>query len=160
MNGSVLLELAHLTPGQRVLRSAAGPLFARLMTGRGFRLQMRRLSPKPISDAELEVMWWLLARDDGALQMPAIIGYLDERVRFRSRWVGALARVDVPALVAWGRRDPVAVAAIAERLANIIPGARAHWWDDLGHYPQVESPARVADTVGTFWRDVDVAASR
>lgn len=160
MNGSVHIELAHLTPGQKVLRTKAGPLFARLMNATAFRVQMRRLFPRPPSDAELDAMWALLARADGALRLPAISGYLTERTRFEGRWIGALTRLDAPTLVAWGRRDPVAVDAIARRLAEEIPGAHLRWWDELGHYPQVEDPARVADTVGAFWREVDAGPRR
>jgi pimeloyl-ACP methyl ester carboxylesterase len=47
--------------------------------------------------------------------------------------------------VLWGRRDPVAVPAIAEALAGETPGARLVWMEDLGHYPQLEDPARVVE---------------
>lgn len=68
---------------------------------------------------------------------------------------GALTRLDVPALVAWGMKDPVARSAIADALAGEIPGAKRVSWEDLGHYPQVEDPARVAEVVGDFLRGVD-----
>jgi len=32
-----------------------------------------------------------------------------------------------------------------------FPGARFETWDDLGHWPQIEDPARVASTVSAFW---------
>ena len=57
----------------------------------------------------------------------------------------------MPLLVAWGRRDPVAILAIAEKIVAGTPGARFETWDDLGHWPQVEAPARVVATVGAFW---------
>jgi pimeloyl-ACP methyl ester carboxylesterase len=50
----------------------------------------------------------------------------------------------------WGRKDPVAVFAIAERLAHEIPGARLVPLDALGHYPQVEDPAEVVRVLGGF----------
>ena len=96
-------------------------------------------------------MWELLAREDGVARMPATIGYVEERRRFRERWIGALERFDAPLLVAWGRRDPVAVMAIAERIARSTKGAKLETWDDLGHWPQVEAPDRVVATVGAFW---------
>jgi pimeloyl-ACP methyl ester carboxylesterase len=153
MNGSVHIELAHPTLGQHLLRSPLGPLFARLNTRRSFVAQMRRILAAPVPDDDLDAMWTLVARDGGALRLPAIIGYIAERQRFWHRWIGALTRLDVPALVAWGRRDPVAVPAIAEQLAREIPGARLVTWDDLGHYPQVEDPARVAAVLRDFLRD-------
>jgi pimeloyl-ACP methyl ester carboxylesterase len=151
MNGSVHIELAHLTFGQQILKSPLGPMFARLNSRATFKAQMRRIFARPPADEELDAMWELVAREDGAARLASIIRYTEERARFRRRWIGALERCDVPALVAWGRRDPVAVMAIAEKLAGEIPGAKFEVWDDLGHYPQVEDPARVAKTVSAFF---------
>jgi pimeloyl-ACP methyl ester carboxylesterase len=151
MNGSVFIEMAHLTFGQKLLRSPLGPLFARRSTAWTFKKQMRRVFRRPPDDEELEGMWRLVARDDGLRRLPQLIRYVGERYRFAERWHGALRRFDRPALVAWGRHDPVAVFAIAERLARMIPLARLVSFDDLGHYPQVEDPKRVGETVGEFW---------
>jgi pimeloyl-ACP methyl ester carboxylesterase len=151
MNGSVHVELAHLTVGQKLLRSPVGDVFARLNTRATFVAQLRRTFAREPDEATLDAMWELLARDGGAARMASTIGYVEERRRFRRRWIGALERCDLPLLVAWGRRDPVAVVAIAERIARGTPGARLETWDDLGHWPQIEAPDRVARTVGGFW---------
>ena len=154
-NGSVHVTMAHLTLGQRILRSKAGPLFARLGTRRTFKAQLRRVFAKKPPEATLDAMYDGVARADGALRLPAIIRYIEERVRFERRWVGALERLDVPALVAWGALDPVAVLPIGQRLAREIPGAELVTWDALGHYPQVEDPTAFADAVSAFLRRAD-----
>jgi pimeloyl-ACP methyl ester carboxylesterase len=154
MNGSVHVDLAHLTLGQKLLRSPLGDVFARLSSRATFLAQLRRTFGREPDEPTLDAMWDLLSRDDGVARLPAIIQYLGERTRFRRRWIGALERCDVPLLVAWGRRDPVAVMAIAEKLARGTPGARLETWDDLGHWPQVEDPARVVRTVAAFWDEV------
>jgi pimeloyl-ACP methyl ester carboxylesterase len=151
MNGSVHVEMAHLTFGQKLLRSPLADVFARLNSRATFVAQLRRTFAREPDQATLDAMWELLARDDGVARMPATIGYVEERKRFRRRWIGALERCDVPLLVAWGRRDPVAVIGIAEKIARSTPGARLETWDDLGHWPQIEAPARVVATVGAFW---------
>ncbi|HEY2515148.1 MAG TPA: alpha/beta hydrolase [Polyangiaceae bacterium] len=151
MNGSVHIELAHLTLGQQVLKSRLGPIFARLNTKLSFKAQMRRVFARPPSEAELDAMWALVAREDGTALMPALIRYTEERARFRRRWIGALERLDLPAFVAWGARDPVAVLPIADALAREIPGCERVTWEDLGHYPQVEDPERVARALIGFW---------
>ena len=126
MNGSVHIDMAAPTFGQRILKSPAGPLFA-------------RVARQPVFVAQM-------------------IQYMTERVRFRRRWIGALERIDLPVLVAWGKKDPVARIEIAERLARETPGAELVTWDDLGHYPQVEDPERVAETIGAFFDRVDESA--
>jgi pimeloyl-ACP methyl ester carboxylesterase len=155
MNGSVHIELAHLTVGQRILKTPLGPLFAKLSTSLTFKAQIKRVFAHPPSEAELEGMWQLVARADGTAMLPILIRYTEERTRFRRRWIGALERLDVPALVAWGAKDPVAVMAIADALAGEIPGCQRATWDDLGHYPQVEDAERVARTVSRFWDRVE-----
>lgn len=154
MNGSVHIELAHLTPGQKLLRSPLGPLFAAASNRFTFGVQIKQICARKPSEAELDAMWELVSRDDGAARMPALIGYIDERWKFHERWIGALERLDVPTLVAWGERDPVAVLAIAHALAGEIPGARLRTWPDLGHWPQLEDPARVAQTLEAFWDEL------
>ena len=155
MNGSVHIELADLTFGQLMLRSPLGPVFAKLNNARTFKAQMKRIFARPVSETDLDAMWALLARADGPLRLPQTIRYIEERSRFRRRWIGALERLDRPTLVAWGRLDPVAVIAIARQLASEIPNAELSIWDDLGHYPQVEAPEVVASTVVPFWDRID-----
>ncbi len=155
MNGSVHIEMAQPTIGQRLLKSPAGAAFARVARKEIFVAQMRRIFARRPDGAVLDAMWSLLAREDGPLRLPMIIRYMEERVRFRRRWIGALERIDRPVLVAWGAKDPVARMAIGERLARETPGADLVSWDDLGHYPQVEQPARVAATIAEFFARVE-----
>lgn len=155
MNGSVHVEMAEPTIGQRLLKSPAGPAFARFARHPIFVAQLRRVFAQAPDDAVLDGMWSLLAREDGQLRLPMIIRYMEERVRFRRRWIGALERIDLPVLVAWGAKDPVAKMAIGERLARETPGADLVSWDDLGHYPQIEQPARVASAVAEFLARVE-----
>ncbi|CAN5326614.1 alpha/beta hydrolase [soil metagenome] len=151
-NGSVHTEMAKLTPGQRILRTRLGPIFARLGTRRSFKLQIRKVFARQPSEAIVDAMYDLIARKDGSARFPDIIRYVDDRRRFANRWVGALERLDMPALVAWGERDPVAVLAIGERLAREIPRATLRTWPELGHYPQVEDPEKFAAEVRAFLR--------
>lgn len=150
MNGSVHVEMSDLTIGQRLLRSPLAKAFAKLNNRRTFKAQIKRVFAKPVGEDELEAMWELVARENGTERMPQLIRYIEERYRFDRRWIGALERLDLPALIAWGKKDPVAVYEIAERLAKEIAGAKFVTWEDLGHYPQVEDPAKVAETIGSF----------
>jgi pimeloyl-ACP methyl ester carboxylesterase len=151
-NGSVVVELAHLTPSQRVLRTRLGPLFVRLSSETTFRAQLARIVGVPLEHGELSDAWQLLVRDDGHLRLPRIIRYLEERTRFRARWLPALDQPDLRMLIAWGEKNTVAVTAIADELARLAPHAERARWPRLGHYPQLEDPAQVAATLDAFWR--------
>ena len=52
--------------------------------------------------------------------------------------------------IVWGRKDPIAVPAIAQALMDETPGAALSWLDGLGHYPQTEDPDRFAQVVLPF----------
>jgi len=154
-NGSVFIELAQLTPSQILLRNKlVGPLFASLSSRSVFQAQLRKIfgTPDAVPKEELDAAWDLLVHAEGKRVLPAISSYLDERTRFKDRWIGALRKLDLPAHVLWGRRDPVAVPAIAQALANTIPGARLTWLDELGHYPMLEDPSRWAENVLSFYK--------
>lgn len=152
-NGSMLLELARLRLSQRIAKSKwLGPVFGRLVTYGYFRHVMRRLwaDRGPVSEEDLKAMWEGIRLHDGQRRTHAISSYLGERQRFRRRWIGALDRLDIPCHLLWGRRDPVATAAIAEELAQRAPGARLTWLEDVGHYPMLEAPERFAAAVESF----------
>ncbi len=157
-NGSVYIDMARLTPSQRLVRSRFGKWFVRVSTLRTFRMQLRRVLARPVDEAELESMWTAIRLRDGHLRIPAIISYIEERTRFRHRWHGALRALDLPAQVLWGTEDPVAVLAIGERLAAEIPGATLERLEGVGHYPQLEAPSAFAEAVNRFVDRVETAA--
>lgn len=152
-NGSLYLELARLRLAQRLARSPhLGPLFGRLVPGSYFKRVMRGLwgNPARADEEDLEAMWQGIRHREGHRRSHQVSSYLDERHRFRHRWLGALQRLDLPVHILWGRRDPVAVAAIAERLAAEVPNAALTWLDALGHYPMLEDPSAWAEAVVSF----------
>lgn len=159
MNGSVHVELAKLTLGQKLLRSRLGPLFVRASNRASFQRQMRALFGQPVEQAALDEMWQLLTHRDGVLRLPTTIRYVSERYLYWERWIGALRRLTLPALIAWGERDPVAVMPIAHTLAGEIPGAKLVTWPHLGHYPQLEAPGEVCAEVSSFLAEVDRSRS-
>ncbi len=156
-NGSVLQGLAHLTPAQRLLRlPAVGDAFARLSSFEVFRRTMRSLAGDAslVDDDELRTAWALIERSDGRQRLPRLLGYVDERLRFEDRWIGALRRLDLPTLLLWGARDPVAIPAIAEELARLIRGSRLRRLPLVGHYPQLEDPGAFAGEILEFVGDL------
>ncbi len=160
-NGSIHLELANLRLTQRILRNpVTGPWLARGVGKRFFKRRLRPLwgDPSKIDESDLDALWLALETGGGRAVLPQLSGYLDERVRFRERWVGALEHLDIPAHILWGRRDPIAVPAIAETLTAEIPDARLTWLDDVGHFPMLEAPDAWTEAMTSFYRDLGVAS--
>ncbi|MEX2497437.1 MAG: alpha/beta hydrolase [Wenzhouxiangellaceae bacterium] len=151
MNGSVFIEQARLTPSQKLLRSPLARTYTKLASERLFRWQINKILGRPVDDEELAAMWALMRHNNGVRALPRTISYVSERYRFYRRWTGPLARLDIPVRVIWGRRDPVAVPAIGQRLADTIPTADLDWLDDLGHFPMLEDPATLSVALARFW---------
>ena len=61
-----------------------------------------------------------------------------------------LARVHVPTLVLWGRRDVMVPVAQGDRIVADLPQAELIIYDDLGHILQEEDPARTVADVRVF----------
>lgn len=149
-NGSMVVEAASLTSGQRLLRSPVGPLAARLSNEWFFRRQFSALfSPShPLSDEEAADQWALFAHAGGARIAHRLIHYLGERTTLAPRWHGALRDWPGDLRLAWGMLDPVATTNVLRAVRALRPAAPVTELPDLGHYPQIEDPARMAQVVG------------
>jgi pimeloyl-ACP methyl ester carboxylesterase len=158
LNGSMVQDAASPTLGQRLLRSAVGPLFSRLSSERFFRQQFGSIfSPEhPLIDEEAEDQWALVCAGGGRTLAHKTIRYMEERFRHAERWHGALTNWPpveggssgsaprAPAFsLAWGMLDPVATENVLDAVVRLRPEAEVTRFDDLGHYPQIEDPGRV-----------------
>lgn len=72
--------------------------------------------------------------------------------------VARYPEIDVPALLLWGRQDPVVPLAIAERLAGELPDARLVVLERCGHMPPEERPKASLRAVREFLADTDARA--
>jgi pimeloyl-ACP methyl ester carboxylesterase len=75
---------------------------------------------------------------------PALAAAAGYDARLRAPAVGC------PTLQLWGRQDPLLPLAMGEELHRRIPGSRLEVWDETGHCPMLENPARFDELVTTF----------
>ena len=147
-NGSIVLDAATLTPSQKLLRGPLGPLAARLSSRRVFDQQFGSVfsAAHPLTPEEADDQWSLICRAGGRSLGHKLIHYLDERIAFADRWHGAI-RDWRDLRLAWGLLDPVATTAVLDALRRLHPGVPVTELPELGHYPQLEDPARMAAVV-------------
>jgi pimeloyl-ACP methyl ester carboxylesterase len=145
-NGSMVQEAASPTLGQRLLLGPLGPVFARLSTERFFRQQLGSVfSPEhPLTDEEADDQWHLISGGGGIRLGHKLISYVDERERYAERWHGALRDWPKPVSLVWGMLDPVATERVLEAVQSLRPSAPLTRLEDIGHYPQIEDPPRLA----------------
>ena len=146
LNGSMVQGAASPTLGQRILRSAVGPLFSRLSSERFFRQQFGSVFSEghPLSREEADDQWALICAGGGRTLNHKTIAYMDERFRYAERWHGALRDWPKPLSLAWGMLDPVATENVLDAVLDLRPSAPVTRFADLAHYPQIEDPDRVS----------------
>lgn len=150
-NGSIYMDLVQLSAGQQLLLALPdealpaeqAPTGEMLKPGLAFTFGP---DTQP-DDEELEAQWLLVAREGGNRILPRLIRYVEERRTLEPRWTGAIEGHPSPLTIVWGDLDPIAVFAMAERLAERCAGARLEPMRGVGHYPMIEAPERFAQIV-------------
>ena len=64
--------------------------------------------------------------------------------------VSQLKKITAPTLVLWGGKDKLVPTEFGPRFARDIPNAKLVVFDELGHVPQEEDPARTVAEVKRF----------
>lgn len=147
-NGSIYIDMAHLTTGQELLLSLDDAP-TDLVQADGFKAGLAgTFSPNSaVGDDELDAQWLLAERNDGNRLLPRTIRYIEDRRAEERRFTGAIETHSSPLAVVWGADDPIAVLAMTEQLTRARPDAHVTILDGVGHYPMIEAPDRFAAAV-------------
>ena len=132
---------------QKLLASPLGFLIKRFVTKDKLRSNFEAIfgpHTQPTAQ-EIDEFWALNTYNDGVGVVHKLIRYMQERVRFEERWVGALQKTKVPLQLINGGYDPISGRHMAERYLEVVPTPQVVILDEIGHYPQVEAPQQVLD---------------
>ncbi|XP_054093674.1 mesoderm-specific transcript homolog protein isoform X6 [Callithrix jacchus] len=145
-NGGIFPETHRPLLLQKLLKDGGvlSPILTRLMN---FFVFSRGLTPvfgpytRP-SESELWDMWAGIRNNDGNLVIDSLLQYINQRKKFRRRWVGALASVTIPIHFIYGPLDPVnPYPEFLELYRKTLPRSTVSILDDhISHYPQLEDP--------------------
>jgi pimeloyl-ACP methyl ester carboxylesterase len=147
-NGSIYIDMAHLSDGQQLLLSLPDEP-TELVSAEGFKAGLAgTFSPKSEVDAdELDAQWLFAERSGGNRMLPRTIRYIEDRRAEERRFTGAIETHPSPLSVVWGADDPIAILEMTEQLRRARPDAQITILDGVGHYPMIESPERFAAAV-------------
>jgi pimeloyl-ACP methyl ester carboxylesterase len=143
LNGGVYPDLHRPLRVQRLLRSPAGPLLARVLSERVLARSLATICAKPLGPEVVHDLWRAVSSRNGKATYHRLLHYIDDREVSGERWVSAMESADVPLSFVWGPQDPVSGGHVLTRLRERLPGAGFAVFDDVGHYPQLEAPERV-----------------
>jgi pimeloyl-ACP methyl ester carboxylesterase len=141
-NGSIYIEMAQLTDGQKLLLSLPdlemeqGPDKASLQAALAATMAVGSTAARDdvAGDAEL------ILRSGGNRLLARTIRYIEDRRRAESRYTGAIESHPSPLGVVWGSEDPIAVRAMTDKLVERSPDATVRLLAGIGHYPMLEAP--------------------
>jgi pimeloyl-ACP methyl ester carboxylesterase len=153
LNGGVYPDLHRPIPMQRLLHGPAGVLLGRLTSETSLRRAVTQITGRPVNPEVLHDMWLSISRHGGRGHQHRLLGYIDERIVHRERWVSALETFPGETMFIWGPADPVSGAHVLPRLGDRLPDARIVVLDQepaTGHWPQLENPTAVGDALVGF----------
>lgn len=173
LGGEVAWRTAWLAPQrvtQLILVDAAGPAFKSDSVPIGFLLArapvINRLGefmlPRALVAASLHNVYGDPTKVDAALvdrhyELALREGNrraLAQRMQQVQRGEHAerIGELKLPTLILWGGRDRLIPPSVAQQFHALIPGSRLVVFDDLGHVPHEEDPARTVAPVKEFLR--------
>lgn len=148
-NGSIFIEMAQLSAGQQLLLTLPDEMLPEPLDLEAMRPGLEEtFSPEhPPEAEEIDAMLWLLQREGGDRLLPKLIRYIEERRANQARFTQGLVGYRGPLTAVWGERDPIAVVAMTDRLRELRPDAEVVRWPDVGHWPSIEAPERLAEAI-------------
>jgi len=147
LNAALYHGVSRPRPVQKLLASRlVGPVLARVVTERLFTRTLAAVfsASHPLPPETAHDYWRAFQRRSSAPHIHRLLQYIPERERHNARWETALEGTTVPLNFVWGMLDPVSGAVVADVIRQRVPRAHLLALDDVGHYPQLEAPERVA----------------
>ena len=150
-NGSIYLEMARLTDGQKLLlalddaQTPRGPGSEDIAAALAATMAPASLGGRDGTSDDAE----LVCAGNGASMLPRTIRYVEDRRRAEGRYTGAIESHPSPLAVVWGTEDPIAVREMASRLHRRRPDSTLSWLEGVGHYPMLEAPEAFSTTVAS-----------
>lgn len=128
-NGSIFIDLAQLTRGQRLILRLPNRAVPFSLPGVVLRRSlMESFTPAaPPPPGAIDTLVAMIRRDHGDRLMPKLIRYIEERRVHQERWTAGFVDFDGPL-------------AMTERMKSLRPDTTVITLDGVGHWPAIEAP--------------------
>ncbi len=150
-NGSIFIDLAQLTRGQRLtlrLPGRALPFsFPEFILRRSLMESFSPAAPPP--DGAIDDLIAMIRHKHGDRLMPKLIRYIEERRANQDRWTTGLVDFAGPLTLIWGEEDPIAVLPMTERMKSLRPSTTVRTLAGVGHWPSIEASERLVEEIRT-----------
>ncbi|MEM7419634.1 MAG: alpha/beta hydrolase [Pseudomonadota bacterium] len=152
LNGGLFPETHRPKFIQTLLNSPLGFYVAKLISKKSVDSNMRSVfgNDTQPSVQELEEMWQLINFNQGKQVFHKLIGYMTQRKYHRERWLEALTHAVCPIQIINGSADPISGEHMVERYETLVSSKNIVRLANVGHYPQMEAPEAVSETIISF----------
>jgi pimeloyl-ACP methyl ester carboxylesterase len=150
-NGSIYIEMAHLTVGQQLLLALDDERITQApgQDDIAASLAATMAEGSVAARADLTDDAGLICREQGNHLLARTIRYIEDRRRSEHRYTGAIESHPSPVGVVWGSEDPIAVVEMTTYFSQRRWDATLHILEGVGHYPMLEAPAEFLRAVGS-----------
>jgi pimeloyl-ACP methyl ester carboxylesterase len=145
-NGSIYIEMAHLSTGQEILLSLPDERLPDTIPNDGSTMKTSlaaTFSPSPRSTRPNWRRPGSSSPTTRATLLPRTIRYIEERRRNQARFTGAIESHPSPLAIVWGADDPIAVVEMATKAPPARPDASLDILGDVGPLPHGRGPPEV-----------------
>ncbi|MEO0589927.1 MAG: alpha/beta hydrolase [Pseudomonadota bacterium] len=146
LNGGIFPDQHRPVLMQKIGVSPFGFLLGYLMSRKRFGASFSAVfgpDTKPNED-ELDAFWAFISHNGGHRITHTLLHYIADRRTHKERWEQALRGAEDRIGLINGALDPVSGKHAYDKWREVVPGARHHLLETIGHYPQVEAPQAVA----------------
>jgi pimeloyl-ACP methyl ester carboxylesterase len=145
LNGGLFTGSNHPHLAQRLMLGRLGKLMVKLFNKRTLAKNLRAIfGPDTQPSEELISQYWsLIAINSGKSLLPKLIQYLKERQTYDKYWENGLKEATCPIQLLVGAYDSISGKEVAQEFIEKISTNNVHLLENIGHYPQLESPEAV-----------------
>ncbi len=145
LNGGIIAGVHRPLPIQKALMSPIGLFLTPFLSKAKLRKSFQNIFGRKTQPTEQEIdeFYSLMKHNRGKYIFHKLIRYMEERVTYKDRWVGALQQCPVPLQLIDGNVDPISGAHLSEEVRKLIPNCEVVDLLEIGHYPQTEAPDEV-----------------
>jgi len=149
LNGGIFPDQHRPRPIQKLGISPVGFVVGLLMSRKGFGKSFSEVfgpDTRP-GEGELDEFWTFISHNSGNRLTHKLLHYIADRRTHKASWEAALVGAQDRIGLINGAFDPVSGRHAYEKWREVLPNARHHLIEGVGHYPQVEAPDEVAAKV-------------
>lgn len=160
MNGGLFTDVYKPRLIQRLLSQTPnliGKFLSKVMSRKSVESSLFRVfGPKTQPNSNwLGIFWEVLNYKDGKSIAYLIGRMVFEKVHYQIRWIDAMSKTEVPFCYICGPADPNSGTHMANRFLKSFPTKQVYFLSEqIGHWPQIESPEEVSAAYYQFKKDL------